>query len=479
MRTYIIYSILLFLFLNACNALDEPFDIDSKIDLATIEEHSFTDFTDYEVVTETDVRKVAEKMANSKLMGRKSIKNAQNFTISIINNKRGVANIYVVNYVNNGGFILISGTKNYVPILAYSSIGNYNTDGEKPGGVKIWEDETAEALKMSKSFPLDTIRKYRKMWYYYESPDYHDNYLMEHNQRNILDFDLETAWANQLLAWYTAGYEVYPITQAEITGNSVVDNRFRYSAQQSIYPLYEDEWEHYSAVVKRYVSNISHKSNFIYTLWDQKNGYNDSCPILPNGNHAAVGCGPLAVAQVMRYYQYPSSFNWSYMPYYYPTSITAQFLHTVGVKCNADYDSITGIYLEDARDALLYYGYSASIANHNFSRTISNLQQNRPVIMRGQLTKSDNKTAGHEWIASGFNNSFFYDIYEVYTFNNRTTIDVVDTYDTNFIFSDYIYMIWGWGGSYDGYYHDNSLSIPSYVTSVSNRRNIYDIYPNY
>ena len=99
--------------------------------------------------------------------------------------------------------------------------------------------------------------------------------------------------------------------------------------------------------------------------------------------------------------------------------------------------------------------------------------------MCGQLTKSDNKTAGHEWIASGFNNSFFYDIYEVYTFNNRTTIDVVDTYDTNFIFSDYIYMIWGWGGSYDGYYHDNSLSIPSYVTSVSNRRNIYDIYPNY
>ena len=480
MKRNLIISILFFFFLNACNSLYEPRLTENKSDFDDIFKHSTADFMNGDVVTETDVKKVAEKFASSELMGRKSTKNAQNYTISKINDKRSETNIYVVNYFNNDGFILISGTKNYVPILAYSPTGNYKDDCEKPEGVKIWENETAEALKRANSLPSDSLKIFREMWYHYQSPEKIELNAKRQPQKHLMEFDVEAAWANQLLAWYnTEGYEVFPITQAEITGNPTIDDRFRYSAQQSIYPPYEDDWEQYSAVVKRSISNISQKANFIQTLWRQNSPYNDSCPVLANGSHAAVGCGPLAVAQVMRYYQYPSSYNWSSMPHNYSTPTTAQFLHEVGVQCNANYDTQTGIQLEDAKNTLLYYGYSASIGNHNYSRTINNLNLNQPVIMSGELHKTDNTTSGHAWIASGYNNSYFYYVYEVYTFNNRTTIDVVDTYDTNFIYSNYIYMVWGWGGSSDGYYHDNSLSIPSYATSISNRKNIYDIYPNY
>lgn len=430
-----------------------------------------------EAVTITDIRLIVAKMANSELMGKKTKSCARDYTISTINDERGDPNIYVINFANNSGFILISGNKNYVPVLAYSPTGNYVIGDEKNGGVKIWEKETIEAIKMVCTLPSDSVVKFRNMWFYYETTENPENCIIPSVQRELRDFDVESAWAAQVLAWNAAGYDVIPITQSEITGNTTIDNRFRYSAQQSIYPLYEDEWEHLSAVVRHSVSNINYKNNFIQTIWQQKNHYNDSCPII-NGEHAAVGCGPLAVGQVMRYYEYPTSFNWNNMPYNYPTPTTAQFLHIVGLQCNAQYGSETSISLKNAKNALQYYGFNASTANHDYTRTINNLQLNRPVIMRGDLTKPDGSISGHQWIASGFNNSYYYTVYDVYTFNNQTTIDVVDTYDTDFIHVNYIYMVWGWNSQVNGFYYDNSVSVSGYFTSMNNRSDIYDIYPN-
>lgn len=54
------------------------------------------------------------------------------------------------------------------------------------------------------------------------------------------------------------------------------------------------------------------------TKWNQGLGYNTymplkNCSSLPNGR-AWAGCVPVAIAQVMKYHQYPTSYNWYSMP---------------------------------------------------------------------------------------------------------------------------------------------------------------------
>ena len=45
--------------------------------------------------------------------------------------------VYVVNRPQNGGFMIISATKNYDPILAYNTTGHFSVGGEKPDGLKM------------------------------------------------------------------------------------------------------------------------------------------------------------------------------------------------------------------------------------------------------------------------------------------------------------------------------------------------------
>jgi len=56
----------------------------------------------------------------------------------------------------------------------------------------------------------------------------------------------------------------------------------------------------------------------LQTIWGQGVGYNNlapnmSCSDYSNGR-APTGCVATAVAQVMRYHQHPSNYNWSIMP---------------------------------------------------------------------------------------------------------------------------------------------------------------------
>ena len=49
------------------------------------------------------------------------------------------------------------------------------------------------------------------------------------------------------------------------------------------------------------------------TKWGQRYPYNAKCPMYPGMGYALAGCGPIAMAQVMRYHEYPDSYDWSQM----------------------------------------------------------------------------------------------------------------------------------------------------------------------
>ena len=61
------------------------------------------------------------------------------YEISVVYDEKGDKSLYVVNYANEGGFIIVSPTKNFTPVLAYSESGNYDVNGIKPFGLFEWQ----------------------------------------------------------------------------------------------------------------------------------------------------------------------------------------------------------------------------------------------------------------------------------------------------------------------------------------------------
>lgn len=211
------------------------------------------------------------------------------------------------------------------------------------------------------------------------------------------------------------------------------------------------------------------------TTWDQGWPYNAMCPELPSGpgGHALAGCVAIAMAQVLKYHNWPptghDSMNYSYngvinWPYgliganfgntayqwqNMPDAISepnmdlARLVFHAGISVKSMYgypSGQTGAYAGSIIDGLVrcfnyaysdltfqmrYYGYS-SIAWDSLIR--SELLSQRPVIYSG----SGINNSGHAFVCDGVNAL------------------------------DYFHFNFGWGGSYNGYYMLLDISPGSY-----------------
>ncbi len=214
----------------------------------------------------------------------------------------------------------------------------------------------------------------------------------------------------------------------------------------------------------------------IQTKWNQNKYYNDLCPAIssgPNG-HAYTGCVATAMAQILKYWEYPShgigshSYEWNnqtfsadfgattydwdnmnlYYNYYYddngtfqwlstPTSVqieaVATLMYHCGVSVNMKYRGSGGssATTADVVYALKnYFNYSSNIAYKTksdyedewISMVKAELDANRPLQYRGQ-----DSGGGHSFVCDG--------------------------YDSD----DYFHFNWGWSGAYDGYFSLDNL----------------------
>ena len=246
----------------------------------------------------------------------------------------------------------------------------------------------------------------------------------------------------------------------------------------------------------------------ITTTWSQVTSgglaYNAFCPVDTflgsYGNHPSVGCVALALAQVMRYWQWPVhgigsncySYNGSYACWRYDT-LCADFGSTyydwqnmpnrvydtsaieerlavatlayhcgvaMNMRYNIDCQGSSGSNTNhQCYAALRHFGYSqdALVENRsNFSDEVwinklkMELDMNRPVLYTGQsLSNPDEGTygAGHAF--------------------------VLDGYDEN----DMFHVNWGWGGSCDGYFAINALTPVFYYNFSHSEEAIFNFHP--
>lgn len=201
------------------------------------------------------------------------------------------------------------------------------------------------------------------------------------------------------------------------------------------------------------------------TTWGQSAPYNAYCP-----SNCPTGCVATAMAQVMKYWEYPTVgtgshsyyhntygtlsanfstlyYAWFDMPNTNPpannTSIAALMYHC-GVSVDMAYGaSSSGAYAENIAPALInYFGYDENAAyyqknNYTYSvwcnALMEELNNGRPIIYSGQ----DPINGGHQFVCDGYNSS------------------------------DFFHFNWGWDGSNNGYFMLTSLNPNPYDFSTN------------
>ena len=233
----------------------------------------------------------------------------------------------------------------------------------------------------------------------------------------------------------------------------------------------------------------------VSTKWNQSPYYNALCPY-DNAHNARTltGCVATAMAQVMKYWNYPEhgygshsytpashpeygslyvdfsavNYQWSQMPNSVSSNnnAVATLMYHCGVSVNMDYgisgspDYGSAAYVIDngngracAEIALrTYFDYKSSLrgvkrSNYSDSQWINllknELDNSRPMVYAGF------GSGGHAFVCDGYNNN------------------------------DYFHFNWGWGGQCDDYFYINNLNPGSSHNYSENQQAIIGIEPNH
>ncbi|MFH1936213.1 MAG: C10 family peptidase, partial [Bacteroidota bacterium] len=203
---------------------------------------------------------------------------------------------------------------------------------------------------------------------------------------------------------------------------------------------------------------------FLSTSWGQGCIYNEQCPVDEAGpcDHALTGCVATAMAQVLKYHNFPPEgtgsheylhekygmisadfgntvYRWDSMPDHLDTLLSnavATLMFHAGVSVNMHYGaSSSGAYLYDVIEALVNFFNYHPDANYQYKDACSeaewksllcaDLEQHLPVIYGGFMPSA----GGHAFVCDGF-------ISEDSLFHSN----------------------WGWNGSYNGWYAIGALN---------------------
>lgn len=213
-------------------------------------------------------------------------------------------------------------------------------------------------------------------------------------------------------------------------------------------------------------------SPMLTTTWNQSPRYNNLCPYdSTGGGRSVTGCTATATAQIMKYWNHPSTgygshsyttsygtlsanfgattYQWSNMPNSLNSSSSstqinavATLMYHIGVAAHMNYSasgsgaatnsggSVTTASAENALKTYFRYShnihgvYLVDFTDADWKALLRNeLDNGRPLLYTGYDT-----SGGHAFVFDGYNNSGMF------------------------------HVNWGWGGSYDGYYAIGTLN---------------------
>jgi hypothetical protein len=196
--------------------------------------------------------------------------------------------------------------------------------------------------------------------------------------------------------------------------------------------------------------NVPEKLNM---KWGQGYPYNNNCPVI-SSQKVPAGCVATAIAQIMSYYQYPTShngytYNWNnicqhysvYSPYSPAYSYLAHlFYNDIGLGVNMNYGaSGSGTTAISAKNYLSARGYNVynGVINYSDDAIINNLGS-KLALASGTLAV--NSSIGHMWVIDG-------------KIVRRAPAYIQGTFNIHhYVYSTVVHCNWGWDGDGNGYF---------------------------
>ncbi len=407
---------------------------------------------------------------------------ANEISISTIGTKEEET-LYVVNFLPNNGFLVLSSSKNCYPILAHSEKGRFDIENIE-GGLSDWKDKAFEAMSYLNSHQSDsTAIKARSLWQRYENHDITETLKSDieklksksrgDNMSMPTDEEMKVLvklYSDSVNHWnFLPDARVFTLDEFEMRHSEYAEEIDNW-AKSIIYYEYQGAYKELTFVVERSIAEPCSIGLLFDAQWGQTGGrknsnsvaFNEYCPLI-DSIRAKAGCGPVAIGQLMYYHKWPQKYNWSAMEPYFATQESAKLLLDIALMADVTFGKdATGISEKGIADALTGNGYSNNYISTSSleSYVRSNIKDGLPVIMLSDVERNDGKGGYHAWIISGYQYYENYSTTEIWTFPDYRTFSMMYSNAEYTSSREGYFCNWGWNGTSNGWYVDFDKIIP-------------------
>lgn len=419
------------------------------------------------------IRKVAEQFCTNEIDTRSNSEVRQIKEIIPLNRENNEPSMYIVNFMNNKGWIIVSATTNYTPVLAFNNTGNFNIPESYRNGIKLWFEETDTIMAHINQSPDSVKASYQIQWlpYMIKEIPISDIATTRGSIEEVLDF-INTSSED----WISDGYQpialdgfrnmYYYYYVSDNLMNTISSNAQSYGTNNY------GGVDYTSFVLVKQADLVYDVDTMVTARWGQDGLFRP----LQIPTNRKIGCQPVAMGQIMNYWKYPTIFDWENITDG-PSITTSDFLHEVGLANGIDYtdpNGTSGATTEDAVNAFHNYGYTnATKISHNINTVLNNLNSHRPVFMRGDTSSGE----GHAWVCDGKRHRIYgYEIV-LKTLQSPSSFYTINYGPVYYQYPNiYLHYNWGYEGNGNGFYYYNTNPSVNGNTYNYNRAEIVNIY---
>lgn len=359
--------------------------------------------------------------------------------------------LYIINYGNNNGYIIISASKNMPPILAYSDKENFSLTADNPASIFI--NEYRKTAKKAILCTSDSLRiKFALQWAAFEKAE-KEPISRASSTEITKKIEKEIAYRESL------GYKhIGGITTARYYMSEADYQAFLKNMESCSDPQYN-----YMETVQLFMKTETKVciEELMQTKWHQGYPFNVDAP---NGY---AGCVPIAIAQIIYFHKYPSKYDWNQI--YISPSLNSAFSFFIKdirhLACVEYLDNGTSSNIKKAKSALESLGYIVRQESTPTEDKLSTqIVQHNPVYVRGTNLKG----TGHAWVCDGYKYSQDIAIATFIPKPKDHRFDMEDKSENGFVayrltidqnaasLGKFFHMNLGWGGISNGWYRYNT-----------------------
>lgn len=356
--------------------------------------------------------------------------------------KNGEVLMYAINY-SEGGYLIVSATKKYYPILADVEKGEYT-----PSDVSSFlVDELALIIADTKKNNSDV--SFHPAWHKYETQDVSSVFDSRTKVYDSIWDEYYEVLDGYYDDWIDEGYTVYFLhEQPEDMPNDIYQSYCTIAQEDEDLESIGLDYMYTSVILEKTTDSNTNRGPYLLTNWGQGNPWNS----MVSGGYF-LGCVTIATGQIMRYHEKPNTYSWNMMPDNTSNNILASFLAGLRSELHVSNDGSSTIY--HAKEVLMDYDYSCGIVSHSTSIVVSQLNSQRPVYMRGFDSARD---VGHAWVCDGYltlSSQTEYKLYLLRTYlGHPNSLELFDSSICNYSNHTSLHMNWGFSGDHNGYYYD-------------------------